>query len=175
MADSIVKRHNGSLWVESEKGKGSCFTLYLPLLLDHPDVRTAHLSDDEESEKVAGHGEGILLVDDETIIRETLKEIIEIHGFRVFTASDGEEAVRIYQKERARISLVIMDMLMPRLSGEEAFLKMKKMNPEVKVVLASGFKKDERISRTLEKGAVGFLQKPVDLKNLFSLIKENIS
>ena len=172
MADTIVKRHNGFLSVESGKGKGSRFILYLPLLLDHTDVRLGQSH--KETTKAMGHGETILLVDDETVIRETLKEIIELHGFRVFTASDGEEAVRIYQKERSVIKLVIMDMLMPRLSGEEAFHKMKKMNPDVKVILASGFKKDERISRTIEKGAIGFLQKPVDLKDLFALIEENI-
>ncbi|HDS02444.1 MAG TPA: response regulator [Firmicutes bacterium] len=170
MAESIIKRHNGFLTVDSKKGKGSCFSLYLPLLVDHPDVRTA--KSQEYYQKNGGHGEVILLVDDETIIRETLKEIIEIHGYVVLTASDGEEAVEVYKKERSRIRLVIMDMLMPRLSGEEAFLKMKAVNPTVKVLLASGFKRDERILRTLEQGAAGFLQKPIDLNILFEMIRK---
>jgi DNA-binding NarL/FixJ family response regulator len=82
------------------------------------------------------------------------------------------EAVEMYKKESRRIQLVIMDMLMPRLSGEEAFLKMKAVNPTVKVLLASGFKRDERILRTLEQGAAGFLQKPIDLNILFEMIRK---
>jgi DNA-binding NtrC family response regulator len=112
----------------------------------------------------------VMVVDDEQILRQIAREILEEIGFNVILAEDGEEAVSIYRKEYERIRVVLLDMLMPKLSGNEVYSKMKKINPDVKVILTSGFRKDKRVEQALNAGADGFIKKPYNFKRLSEMI-----
>lgn len=161
MVYNIIQQHEGFLDVYSEVDLGTNFNIYLPVY--HGAIKDIQ----EEQEIILPHGDGlILVVDDEEIIRQTAKAILEECGFEVILAHDGEEGVRLYRERHQEIKIVLLDMVMPKKSGKEAFLEMQGINPQIKVLLASGFKQDERVDSVLDLGVRGFVQKPYSLEIL---------
>lgn len=128
----------------------------------------------KEKEKPSGllKGEGaILLVDDEDIIIGVASGMIESFGFEVLTASSGKQAIEIYRKSKDNIKMVILDMIMPKMSGEETFDRLREINSEVKVLLSSGYSIDGHAADIMDRGCNGFIQKPFNLGELSKSIR----
>ncbi len=170
MVYRIIEHHKGFIDVYSEKMIGSTFNIYLPVLEDNAgEKRTAP----KESE--IPHGEGVILVvDDEEVLRNYAKDVLEECGYEVLLAKNGAEGVARFKEHHNRIKAVFLDMVMPEMSGKDAYLEIKKIAPDVKVLLASGFRQDERVESVLKLGINGFIQKPYTLKNLAKAIHEII-
>lgn len=163
MVYNLVQQHKGFIDVNSEVGVGSRFEVYFPEYKQQEGVEKEVVSDPDG----AIRGEGlVLVVDDEEVIRNIARTMLEESGYTVLTAADGEEAIQLYSEHHQRIAAVLLDTVMPRKSGEETFLEMKRINPEVRVLLASGFKLDERVASIMSRGVNGFLQKPYKVEKL---------
>ncbi len=119
-----------------------------------------------------GSGELIFVVDDEEDIRHFIRDVLQGHGYRVLLAVNGEQAVDIYKKRSRDIALVILDMVMPGMGGEEAFLKMKKANPAIKALLSTGYSQDGQVSGIIGKGVKGFIQKPYEFIQLLAKVRQ---
>ena len=157
----IVRGHKGAIKVATEPGKGSSFTVYFPAS-ELPAKRT-----DREVAAREWRGAGsVLLVDDEETIRAIAAEMLQELGFSVVTAADGNEALQMYRLGKDEITLVLMDLNMPRLSGEEAFHEMRRIDARVRVILSSGFSEQEVTRKFLGQGLAGFIQKPYSLGTL---------
>ena len=113
----------------------------------------------------------VLVVDDEAIMRKTAKSILIKLGYDVIFAEDGEQAISVFSEHYEEIKVTILDMAMPKKSGKEAYIEMKRIYPELKVLLISGFKKDKRIEDVLKLGVNGFIQKPYSMITLAQEIK----
>lgn len=150
----IVSDHHGAIHVYSEVEKGAVFKVFLPA-----NKSTVMPKKSAEAEIQTGSGR-ILVVDDKSIIRNTLKSLLCDIGYEVVLAKDGEDGVEIYKKKQEDIDIVILDMVMPKMNGRDAFIAMKKINHDVKILLSSGFSRDAGMDDLLEQGAVGFIQKP---------------
>lgn len=168
-AFGIVKNLGGTIHVESCVGKGSTFFILLPV-----SEQTEAATENGRQEIVKGSGK-ILLVDDEPMIREVLKEFLRTLGYESESASNGREALRLYEEKWQTIDLVILDMLMPEMDGGMVFEAMKRINPDVKAVLASGHSLEGRGEEIMRMGCDGFIQKPFDLGELSTLIQETLS
>jgi PAS domain S-box-containing protein len=153
----IITSHHGFVDVESQEGAGSTFKLYIPAVENET---TEQAINDEPDINELNGDETILLVEDEEMLLDIVKNLLEDHGYHVITATDGEEAVRIYSKYSNRIDLVLTDLGLPILDGWQAFLKMKEFNPEAKVVLASGYLDPEIKAEINEINLKHFIQKP---------------
>jgi len=162
----IITGHGGYIDVESRKGHGSTFSIYLPASGEK--VRKV-LGATDEITRVNGT---VLLVDDEDMVLDVEKELLETLGYEVLTARDGKEAVEIYKKKWDNIDLVLMDMVMPNMSGGEAYDRMKEINPRVKVLLSSGYSIDREAKEILARDCDGFIQKPCTIKELSEKIRE---
>jgi two-component system cell cycle sensor histidine kinase/response regulator CckA len=162
----IIKGHGGYVDVESRKGHGSTFSIYLPasdkevLKAVEPTVRLP---------KTTGT---VLLVDDEDIILQVGKDLLELMGYRVLTAGNGQEAVEVYGKNRDVIDLVVLDMVMPTMGGGEAYDRMKDINPKIKALLSTGYSIEGEATEILERGCNGFIQKPFNMDELSEKIRE---
>jgi two-component system, cell cycle sensor histidine kinase and response regulator CckA len=167
-AYGIIKSHNGFISVYSEKGTGTTFTVHIPV----SDKKVMHVEKDSET-FVTGHG-NILLVDDEDVIIDVGKEILEVLGYKVFVAKSGYEAISVLKKRKEEIDLVILDMIMPGMSGGETFDAIKSINSNIKVILSSGYSLDARRTKMLDRGYDGFIQKPYDLNTLSRKVREVI-
>jgi len=165
-AYGIIKNHKGFFNVESEVGKGSSFDLFIPA----SDSRVKRELPKEDS-TFSGTGV-VLLVDDEEMILQVGRSLLKKFGFSVLTAESGQEAAAIYQHEKDRIALVILDMIMPDMSGGDTYDLLKSINPDVRVLLSSGYSIEGQAGEILERGCNGFIQKPFDLKDLSKKIKE---
>ena len=154
---SIVKELGGGIVVESERGKGTTFRIVLPADIDaHEDTE----SYEDDSAPVRGNGEKVLIIDDEYAVRNVLGLSLSHLGYAVETACSGLEGVEKYAEAKGSFDLVILDMLMPGLSGEEVFARIREMNPTCRVLLVSGFSSEHVVSKILEQGGMDFIQKP---------------
>ena len=156
----IVRAHKGALKVYSEPGKGTTFKVLFPAVEDAgTEARTS-----DSSSLADWRGKGtILLVDDEESLIDMGTQMLERLGFTVLTAADGQQAVDLYRERGKEIDLVLMDLTMPHMDGAEAFGELRRLNPEVRIVLASGYSHEDVATRFAGKGLDGILQKPYNL------------
>ncbi len=167
MVYNIVKHHNGFIDVYSEVNIGTNMYIYLPVYKKEE----KEISEDSHSNFYEGKGT-ILIADDEPFVRRIAAEMLEMCGYDVLFAVDGEEAVQIYKEKQDEISLILLDMIMPKKSGREVFIEVQQINKDVKVLLSSGFKQDERVKSVLKSGAQAFIQKPYTLDKLSKIVYE---
>ena len=169
MAYNIVRQQQGFIDVYSEPGLGSTFNVYLPVLVREGEC----LPVGQPPAVVRGTGL-ILVVDDDELVRSMAVEVLQTVGYTVLTAANGQEGVDLYRQHQGRIKAVLLDMAMPVMSGREAYIEMQKINPKVKVLLASGFRKDNRVDEILQLGIKDFLQKPYTITSLALAIRKVI-
>jgi CheY-like chemotaxis protein len=167
-AYGIIRNHGGTIDVHSIKGQGSTFTIYLPA--SAAESATVTIMEQTPSAMDVG-SEMILLVDDNPTVLEIGEEMLLLLGYSVLTARNGGEALNLYQQHLERIDLVILDMIMPGLSGYDTYAAMKKLNPNVEVLLSSGYSIDSQASEMLELGCNGFLQKPFAVHELSRTVR----
>ncbi len=162
----IVKGHKGYINVMSEVGKGTTFFIYLPASEKPVEEQ---VKKGEEIQKGSGT---VLLIDDEEYILDVGHKILKTLGYQVLVADCGEKAIELYENHQNSIDLVILDIIMPRKGGEETFDALKKINPEVKVLLSSGYSMNGQSMAIMKKGCRGFIQKPFAIKELSQKIIE---
>jgi len=167
----IVKSHGGFITVYTEVGKGTVFKVYLPAITTTETLK----AQEHQHELPAGHGELILVVDDEEQIREMTKKTLETRGYRVITANDGKEAVQLYTQKREDIKLVLMDMMMPVMDGSMSIRELRKANPEVKIIAVSGLTQKDKIAKVGDIFVQPFLTKPYTAEKLLNIIHEVLS
>lgn len=167
----VMKNHNGLLDVHSEPGKGTIFSLYFPVPEEDDAVSGKHAVTQEE---IRGGDETILVVEDEELLLSMVKSVLEGKGYRVMTATNGQLALDTFREHRNEISLVLSDIGLPRLSGDKLYHELKKINPSVRVILASGYFDQQIKSEILEAGAKDFIQKPYDLDDVLRKIRETL-
>ncbi|UCD32608.1 MAG: CHASE domain-containing protein, partial [Desulfobacterales bacterium] len=164
-AYGIIKNHNGMINVFSEKGEGSTFNIYLPAL------EKEVMDEQRLSEEVLTGKETVLLVDDENMVIDVGKSMLEKMEYKVLIARGGKEAIEIYEKTQKEIGLVILDMIMPEIGGGETYDKLKEINPQIKVLLSSGYSINGQATEILERGCDGFIQKPFSMIDLSQKIR----
>lgn len=173
MAYGIIKNHNGFITVDSEINKGSIFTIYLPAM--NPNVKQERSIENKKTihsvSSTAKNKGKVLLVDDEEIVRVVGSELLKKLGYDVLEASNGQEAIEIFEKRKEEINFVILDMIMPEMSGKETFNRLKEIKPEVKVFVSSGYTADSVAKEIIHSGAKGFIQKPYTLSELSKALK----
>lgn len=165
-AYGIIKNHGGIITVYSEKGRGTTFNIYLPA------SEKEAIKQEKLGEGVLKGGETILFVDDEEMIIKTGKELLETLGYKVLIAKSGKEVIEIYRAKNEQIDMVILDTVMPDIGGGEIYNMLKKINPDIKVLLSSGYSMNDEIKEILERGCDGFIQKPFTLKELSRKIRK---
>lgn len=162
----IVKNHGGHINCYSESGVGTTFKIYFPVAsVDLP----AAVADTVEMP--AGGTETLLLVDDEEAVLNLGTEMLELAGYTVLTASNGREALRIFSRDNHLISLVILDLVMPEMSGRKCLDEILRINPAMRVLIASGYSANGPARDALQSGATGFISKPFDLKQLLQAVR----
>jgi len=164
----IIENHNGFINVYSEKGQGSTFNIHLPVS-PHKGTKDQKT---QQNKKISGGTETILLVDDESLILEVGKDLLEALGYTVFTAQNGTTALDIYKQLKNAVDLIILDMVMPEMNGGEIFDELKKINPAVKVLLSSGYSINGQASRIISRGCVGFIQKPFTIREIAGQLRK---
>jgi len=165
MVFGIVKNHGGCVDVRSEAGAGTLFQVYLPESPEHASKESAEIG------QALPRGSGrILLVDDQESVRDVAKDMLEALGYEVVTASDGLEGVSRYRDIWREIDLVVLDMVMPNMSGGDCFRRMKEINPKARVILSSGYSMDGAIQDVMNEGILAFIQKPYRLEELSRVV-----
>ena len=167
MVYGIVKQHNGYINLYSEKGTGTIFKIYLPVIcskaedpvpINHPAVK---------------HGtETVLVAEDDVRVRNLIKEVLQGYGYHVLEAKDGEDAIAIFNEFQNEIQLLILDVIMPRKNGKEAYDQIKTVKPDIKVLFSSGYNVDIIHKKGILEEGLDFLVKPISPNNLLRTVRE---
>ncbi len=165
-AYGMIRNHGGFIEVKTELGEGTRFSVHLPRSLKPNAVLEG------DSMGASTHRGTILLVDDEKIVADVAEQMLKKLGFQVLTAKDGFSALQLYHDRKSEIDLVLLDMIMPGMGGRETFDGLKADNPEVRVLLASGYSLDEQVQSMLRQGCAGFISKPFNLRQLGDKLRE---
>ena len=172
IAYTIVKSHDGIIYASSKVGLGTTFKIYLPAKRKREGIKEPFISYSESLEDIRGGSETILLADDEEIIRQLWKNILENKGYSILLAKNGKEAVDIFKKSPDKIDLVVLDIIMPELDGKETFTIIKKLRPDIKVIISSGFSKESAAGKMIKGGAKAFIQKPSRVPLLLKTVRD---
>jgi PAS domain S-box-containing protein len=164
-AYGIIKNHDGIITVESTKGQGAVFSVYLPA--SDKDI----IEEKQSEQEILTGSETVLLVDDEELILDVGVQMLKKMGYRVLTASHGDQAIEIYRRNKEPIAIVILDLVMPQISGGEIYDRLKAIDSNVKVLLSSGYSVDGQATEILNRGCDGFIQKPFRLDELSKKIR----
>ena len=165
-----VKNHDGSISVASEPGRGATFTILLPLARAGT-AATARTVGGDEPSPGTGH---VLIVDDEESVRGFVRAALQNLGYTVSSCCDGGEAVAHYRSHHQEIDLVILDLIMPKMSGQDTLRELKKINPHVRVLVSSGFSHTQATHQTLDEGVLGLLYKPFQVTELSRAVAQHI-
>jgi len=167
MAYGTVMNHGGALTLDSEVGKGTKVTILLPeaeAATSKPEVLPC------KKPRMVSSADTILLVDDEEMLRSAGKRLLEKLGYSVLLAANGQQALEMYLEKKAEVSLVILDLVMPIMDGVETFYKLRHMDPEVKILVSSGYGEQDKDYSLLATEAAGFVQKPFDLQGISEMV-----
>ncbi len=156
----IIKSHNGYINVKSKPNHGTTFSIYLPST-----KRSKQNKQDTSSKIIEGKGT-IMIVDDEEIVLEVGAKMLERLGYSVIPVTSGKEAIELFQASPNAIDMVILDMVMPDMNGDKVFERLRSLNPNIKILLSSGYTSDGKASELLSRGCNGFIQKPFTIKEL---------
>jgi len=162
----IIKGHDGYIDVESEKGLGAIFSIYLPAS-EKSIQKTLEIP-----ERIMEGNENILLVDDEALVINVGVQLLKKLGYTVLEAQSGREAIKIFMEDNHAIDMVILDMVMPDMSGGEVYDRIKRIDSNVKVLLSSGYSIDGQATEILKRGCEGFIQKPYSMEDFSKKIRE---
>jgi len=165
MVYGIIKGHGGMINVYSEPGHGTTFTIYIPALEEKVEEEKV------KTDTIVKGTETILLVDDEKAVLDVTRDLLITLGYQVYETENAQEALELYAEKKDDIDLVILDMIMPGISGGEAFNRLMEINPEVKVLLSSGYSINGEAQEILDRGCKGFIQKPFQLKELAQSVR----
>lgn len=163
----IVKNHGGYITVISEHGLGTTVCIYLPKAEGTMEEQKKGEMLDWKTQRGT-----ILIIDDEEVVRDMVKDILEAHNYNVLLAHHGNEGIKIFDENKDRIALVILDMIMPEKSGKQTFQELKDMRPDVKILLCSGYGQEIYFQELFEAGASGLLQKPFQHSELIEKVKK---
>jgi CheY-like chemotaxis protein len=164
----IVKSHRGFIDVKSEPGRGTTFALYLPLFIRNDDEM---ITSPDRLETLEKGNETILVVEDEEMLLSFLESLLKSHGYTVLTADNGKRAVEMYAQRQQEIEVVLSDIGLPKMDGSNAFLKMKQINPDVKVILASGYCEPQVKADLIRSGVKSVISKPYLPKEILKQIR----
>ncbi|MFZ3046195.1 MAG: PAS domain S-box protein [Desulfatirhabdiaceae bacterium] len=164
----IIKQHSGYIQVYSEPGQGTVFKIYLPIteeeaLLDKMAEATVPIKTGNET---------VLVAEDDAALRQLARIVLESFGYSVILAEDGEDAITKFMENRERISLVFLDMIMPKRSGKEASVAIRKISPQIKILFASGYSMDIINNKESTEVSVDFIHKPFQRKELLMKVRE---
>ena len=164
----IVRDHKGAITVKSKLGKGTTFQVYLPITESPKTV-------EKQDRKIIEKGSGcILIVDDESIVRSTLEGYLKELGYSTMQAEDGKMAVKLVKESPKKIDCIVLDMIMPNMNGVETFKAIKKVVPDMKIIISSGFSKDADVDTLIAHGADAFIQKPFRSDTLSDVLSRTL-
>jgi CheY-like chemotaxis protein len=168
MVYGLIKKHNGHIECNSKRGSGTTFSIFFPAIAETVEERF----DKEEIKPIPGGKESILIIDDETLVRELAEHMLTNFGYAVLTAPGGESGLRIYRDKKDVISLVILDMIMPGMGGMRCLQELLKIKPDAKIIIASGYTAEGARQNVIESGAKGFINKPFNVREMLTAIRE---
>lgn len=162
----IIKQHNGYIDVCSESGKGTTFNIYLPIVkLSVEEIKSTDII------APIGGTETILVAEDEPNVREVIKTVLEEFGYKVIEAVDGKDAIEKFMENKDRVQLILLDVVMPKKSGKEAYIEIRKIRPNIKAIFISGYEKDVVHKKGIWEKELNLLSKPISPQELLKKVK----
>ncbi|HDQ39754.1 MAG TPA: response regulator [Desulfonatronum sp.] len=165
----IVRDHGGCIICDSKPGQGTTFRIYLPAMKDERMV-TQPVQAPEG--RIVGGSETILVVDDEADLRDLTSDALQSYGYATIVAQGGQEALDLYAAAKGRIKLVLLDLNMPGMSGRTCLQELLRMDPDAKVLIASGYTVDNQAEKMIQAGALGFIAKPYQISDLVATVRK---